>query len=60
MSNWFVSITRMLAFATFAASLSQAVLAGEFAVGTREEVLALTAKIQATQFLTHATFGATS
>ena len=35
------------------------ILAAEFVVSTRDDVLALTSKIQATQFLTHATFGAT-
>ncbi len=33
--------------------------AADFVVTTRESVLELTSKIQATQFLTHATFGAT-
>jgi len=33
--------------------------AADFAVSTRNDVLELTSKIQATQFLTHATFGAT-
>jgi uncharacterized protein (DUF1800 family) len=33
--------------------------AGTFAVATREDLLQLTARIQATQFLTHATFGPT-
>jgi uncharacterized protein (DUF1800 family) len=49
----------MLTLATCVAGASQAVLAGEFSVSTREQVLELTSKIQATQFLTHATFGAT-
>ncbi len=38
----------------------QMVNAADFVVTTRESVLELTSKIQATQFLTHATFGATS
>ncbi len=35
------------------------VRAADFAVASRDEVLVLTSKIQATQFLTHATFGPT-
>ncbi len=58
MSKWFFSVSRMLTLATCIASASQAVLAGEFAVANRNDVLLLTSKIQATQFLTHATFGA--
>ena len=58
MSKWFSSVSRMLALATCLASSNQAVRAGEFPVVTRNDVLVLTSKIQATQFLTHATFGA--
>ena len=43
----------------FLVGLGGAVRAADFVVNTRDEVLALTSKIQATQFLTHATFGPT-
>jgi uncharacterized protein (DUF1800 family) len=58
MSKWYSSVCRILALATCVSGLDQAVLAGDFPVATRNEVLVLTSKIQATQFLTHATFGA--
>jgi uncharacterized protein (DUF1800 family) len=58
MSKWFYSVSRMLTLAMCVAGASQAVQAGDFSVATRDQVLILTSKIQATQFLTHATFGA--
>ncbi len=41
------------------AAIPKHLLAADFVVATRDDVLRLTSQIQATQFLTHATFGAT-
>ena len=59
MSQRFSSISSMIKLACFAVCLSQAASAGDFIVANREAVLQLTAQIQASQFLTHATFGPT-
>ena len=59
MSKRFSSVSRMFKLACSVLCLSQAVSAGDFIVANREAVLQLTAQIQATQFLTHATFGPT-
>ena len=58
MIKWCYDLSRMLTLATCVAGAGQAVQAGEFSVANRTQVLELTSKIQATQFLTHATFGA--
>ena len=59
MSKRFSSITRMAKLACCVAFLGQSAQAADFSAPTREAVLQLTAEIQATQFLTHATFGPT-
>jgi uncharacterized protein (DUF1800 family) len=53
----------LIAFLSLFSSLllvNRIAIAADFVVTTRESVLELTSKIQATQFLTHATFGATA
>ncbi|MDZ4853124.1 MAG: DUF1800 family protein [Pirellulaceae bacterium] len=60
MSKRFLSVARALTLFCGVLSSGQTLLrAADFAVATRDDVLVLTSKIQATQFLTHATFGAT-
>ncbi len=59
MSKWFFSSSRAFALLASVVLCCQASRAGEFSVANRDEVLILTSKIQATQFLTHATFGPT-
>ncbi len=55
-------LSSLLTLAVFACSWSSFVPtaeAGSFVVPTRDDVLIKTSQIQATQFLTHATFGGT-
>lgn len=51
--------SRFLALFAVLAFWGQGLQAADFTVVTREDILSLTARIQAAQFLTHATFGAT-
>ena len=57
MSKRFSSVSRMIKLACCVVTLGQVLNAADFSVADREAVLQLTAEIQATQFLTHATFG---
>ncbi len=59
MSKRFSSVSRMFKLACSVLCLSQATSAGDFFVANSEAAKQLTAQIQATQFLTHATFGPT-
>ncbi|MDZ4852145.1 MAG: DUF1800 family protein [Pirellulaceae bacterium] len=59
MSKRFSPLLGVATFFCFSAWLAQAIQAADFSVASRDDVLVLTSKIQATQFLTHATFGPT-
>ncbi len=59
MNKQFLSVRLIFKLACSVICLSQVAPAADFYVADREAVLQLTARIQATQFLTHATFGPT-
>lgn len=59
MSSRILSIVGAITFLGCLLSSNDAIRSADFSVATRDDVLTLTSKIQATQFLTHATFGAT-